>query len=149
MYPLPRVCACSKPCDSGGLCNGIMTSLRSKALAAQLLDVLSAWGNLRTRAMFGGIGVYRDDVFFALIDDETVFVKTDAQSVVKHAQAGLPCFRYQRDGQWHETQYHAVPPDALDDPDELLQWLVPAWRAALRKLENPVSRKKTTKSKKA
>ena len=38
-----------------------------------ILDTLSPLGNIRARKMFGGYGVYKDTVFFALIIDDTLF----------------------------------------------------------------------------
>ena len=40
----------------------------------QLGRVLS---NVRSRSMFGGVGIYSGDLFFALIDDDTLYFKVD------------------------------------------------------------------------
>ena len=32
---------------------------------------------VRARSMFGGVGIYAADLFFALVDDDTVYFKVD------------------------------------------------------------------------
>ncbi len=42
-----------------------------------VLEQLAPAGRVTSRAMFGGVGLYLDGLFFALIDDDTLFFKTD------------------------------------------------------------------------
>ncbi len=42
-----------------------------------LLDELAPLGHLRAKAMFGGFGLYCDDLFFALVADEILYLKVD------------------------------------------------------------------------
>ncbi|MFT4727535.1 MAG: TfoX/Sxy family transcriptional regulator of competence genes [Granulosicoccus sp.] len=45
----------------------------SAEYASYVLDQLSTSGDIRHRKMFGGVGVYIDDVFCALIRSKNVF----------------------------------------------------------------------------
>jgi len=42
-----------------------------------VLDLYSTWGGVSVRKMFGGAGLYREGRMFALIADDTVYLKVD------------------------------------------------------------------------
>ena len=44
---------------------------------AYVLEQLADLGGVRSRRMFGGVGLYRDDRFFGLIDDHVLYFKVD------------------------------------------------------------------------
>jgi len=87
---------------------------------------------IRARSMFGGVGIYAGDVFFALIDDDTLYFKVDDVNRPEFVARGMGPFRpYGEDGE--EMQYYQVPADLLDDPDALRPWAERAIAAAGRK----------------
>jgi DNA transformation protein len=72
--------------------------------------------------MFGGVGIYSDELFFALIDDDVLYLKTDASTRADFEALGMPPFRPTGDA--GETMgYHQVPPDVLENPDALARWV--------------------------
>ena len=68
--------------------------------------------------MFGGAGIYADGVMFALIDDETIFIKADDALKAELERQGSVAWTYSRDGREHEMGYWRLPESALDDPEE-------------------------------
>ena len=46
-----------------------------------ILEVLEPCGTIRAKRMFGGYGLYRDELFFGLVADDVLYLKTDDQSV--------------------------------------------------------------------
>ena len=44
---------------------------------AYVIDQLAGLAQVRSRRMFGGVGLYANDVFFGLIDDDTLYFKVD------------------------------------------------------------------------
>ena len=42
-----------------------------------MLDQLNELGDIRARSMFGGVGLYCDDVFFGILARDTLFLKVD------------------------------------------------------------------------
>ena len=42
-----------------------------------LIEQMAGFGPVTIRAMFGGAGVMRDGLMFALIDDEVLYLKAD------------------------------------------------------------------------
>lgn len=88
---------------------------------------------LRTRRMFGGVGVYADDLFFALVADDMLYLKADDGNRPDFEAQGLAPFSYTRkDGRSASMAYYPPPADALEDPDRLQPWLDGALAAARR-----------------
>ena len=96
-------------------------------------ELLAQVGPVRTRRMFGGAGVYRDDLMFALVIDETLYFKTDEESRRVWSAAGSEPFTFTyRDGRTETMSYWRLPASALDDADETQRWARLGLDAALR-----------------
>ena len=64
--------------------------------------------SVRGRAMFGGVGIYSGEYFFALIDDDTVYFKVDETNRPDFEARGMGPFRPMGpDGE--VMQYYALP----------------------------------------
>lgn len=100
--------------------------------ASHCIELLSPLGPVRQRRMFGAFGLYIDDCFVAIVADEQLWLKSDAQSQARFEAAGCPPFRYQRQGQWTTMGFHRPPEEALDSPALMLPWARLALDAALR-----------------
>lgn len=99
----------------------------SAAYLDMLRELLEPLGDIRVKRMFGGAGVYADDVMFALIDDETLYFKADALTRVRYEAEGLGPFVYEGKTRPVEMSYWRVPERLYDEPEEILEWA----RAAL------------------
>ena len=87
---------------------------------------------IRSRRMFGGVGIYSSDRFFALLDDDILYLKADDVTRPDFAAAGMPPF--QPAGEGGETMsYYAVPAELLEDAEALEPWVTRALDAASRK----------------
>ncbi len=95
-------------------------------------EQLSPLGTIRLKSMFGGIGVYCDEVFFALIDDDVLYFKADDLNRRRFIDAGAEIFRYPVKDGFNELSYYRAPDAALDDQTELLEWARLGVDAALR-----------------
>ncbi len=109
-----------------------------------LHDLFSAFAAVTTRAMFGGHGVYRDGVIIAIVIDEAIYLKVDAETRAAFEAAGCEPFVYEAKGKAVPMSYWSVPEDALDSPQEFRPWAQRAWEAALRK-PKPKSKKAAAK----
>jgi DNA transformation protein len=86
-------------------------------------ELFSGLGPVRIRRMFGGAGIYAGDLMFALIDDETIYLKTDEALRADLAAEGSTAWVYSRaTGSWEDSSYWRLPEAALDDPDEAVDW---------------------------
>ena len=109
-------------------------------------ELLSGLGPVRIRRMFGGAGVYAGEVMFALIDDETLYLKADETLKADLVAEGSVGWVYSRaPGKWAETSYWRLPETALDDPDEAVTWARRALTAAEAKAPAKRPRRKASK----
>ena len=107
-----------------------------------VLDHLSALPEVRARAMFGAHGLYSGDHFFGILDEGRLFFKTDAQSQADYAARGMGPFTYESNGKVMTMSYHEVPPDVLEQPQDLVEWARKAIRiAALAKKRDKRTKK--------
>ena len=84
-----------------------------------VLDQLSALPALRAKAMFGAHGLYCGDKFFGILDEGRLFFKTDERSRADFIARGMGPFTYEMKGKLMTMAYHEVPPDVLEQPQEL------------------------------
>jgi DNA transformation protein and related proteins len=97
-----------------------------------LEQLARATTSVRSRAMFGGVGIYSGEFFFALIDDDTVYFKVDETNRPDFEARGMGPFRPMGpDGE--VMQYYALPEDLLEDPETLRLWVDRALAVARRK----------------
>ena len=87
--------------------------------------------------MFGGAGVYYRDVMFALISNETLYLKVDALNQEMFEAAGAERFHYKPQsgknaGKAIAMSYWELPEELLDDPEALLDWSRASLDAAFR-----------------
>ena len=87
-----------------------------------VLDQLSALPDVRARAMFGAHGLYSGEHFFGILDEGRLFFKTDAKSQADYTARGMGPFSYESKGKLMTMSYHEVPPDVLEQSQELAEW---------------------------
>ena len=88
--------------------------------------------DIRTRSMFGGVGIYAGELFFALIDDDLVYFKADDTNRAAFENRGMGPFMPGGEG-GEVMQYYQVPEDVLEDMEELRSWMEGAIAVAQRK----------------
>lgn len=94
------------------------------------LDTLSASRPIRARKMFGGAGVYLDEVFFSVLDDDRIFFKVDAENVGEYDALGMGPWVMMGEPQDH---YRELPPSIYEDASKLGEWMDKSAAAAARK----------------
>lgn len=97
-----------------------------------VLEQLERCGlRIRGRSMFGGVGLYAEELFFALIADDALYFKVDDSNRPDYVARGLEPFRpYGEQGE--VMGYYRLPEDLLEDPEELRMWADKAVAAARR-----------------
>lgn len=96
-----------------------------------ILEQLSPLLPVRAQAMFGEVGLYTGDVFFAIIADDTLYFRTDSQTRVDYEGAQMPAFAPYRKPN-RVMPYHAVPIHILEDEEQLQVWVERAVAVAER-----------------
>jgi DNA transformation protein len=116
------------------------------ALIEHLTDVLRPLGGVAARRMFGGAGLFRDGVMFALVSDEVLYLKADASTVPAFEVENLGPFTYgTKNGKRVLTSYWRAPERLLDDDDEMRAWCrrpadVAAQAARQKTAKTPINR---------
>ena len=82
--------------------------------------------------MFGGYGLYVDDLFVAIIVADAIYLKSDGQGRARFEAAGGRRFEYTRQGRQHSLAFWTVPAEAMDSPSLMKPWAQLAIEAAIR-----------------
>ena len=99
-----------------------LRSLKSSAgFETFVLDQLAGLGDVTSRKMFGGVGIYCGGVFFAIIARDELYLKADDGTRGAFEAAGSQPFKPypNRSG---TMQYYSVPVDVLESAPELARW---------------------------
>ncbi|MCH7905514.1 MAG: TfoX/Sxy family protein [Armatimonadetes bacterium] len=84
-------------------------------------EILSAVAPIQTRPMFGGVGIYSDGLFFALIAEDKLYFKVDDSNKSDFEEAGMEPF-YPYDSP-KPMKYWELPESVLADANELAVWI--------------------------
>jgi DNA transformation protein len=96
----------------------------SDSFAAFVLEQLDPLGPITSKLMFGGVGLYAGDLFFALIAGDILYLKGDEATRGAREKAGARPFQPYPDRPKGKgkMQYYSVPAAILEDGDALLAW---------------------------
>jgi DNA transformation protein len=97
-----------------------------------LLELFEPLGGVKVKAMFGGFGIFRRDLMFALVADDTLYLKVDEKGRSEFQSKGLSPFVYKMKGKEFSMSYYKAPDEALADPEEMALWAKKAYEAAVR-----------------
>ncbi len=96
------------------------------------IELLGDLGAVAPRRMFGGWGLYVQGCMFALIADEVLYLKVDAESRPLFEAEGLQPFTYEARGKRQALGYFQPPDTAMEDRVEMRPWARAAADAAFR-----------------
>jgi DNA transformation protein len=85
-----------------------------------ILDQLSGLNAVRCKKMFGGYGIYYQELFFAIISDDRLYFKTDSIFAKEFQNYGMEPF--QPNPKQKLKNYYEVPEEILEDKEILIQW---------------------------
>ena len=85
-----------------------------------VLEQLTEARGIKTRAMFGGVGLYMGQSFFGIVHKGSLYLRTDEASRPAYVKAGSRPFNPRGRKELH--RYYEVPAHVLDDAETLLVW---------------------------
>ena len=97
-----------------------------------VMELFGPFGTVGARRMFGGHGVYLDGLMFAIVSEDTLYLKADEMNRIEFEQAGCEIFGYAREGKRATLGFFRAPEDAMESPELMLPWARTAYAAALR-----------------
>ena len=102
----------------------------SSSFLEYVLEQLSASRfDVAHKRMFGGIGIYADERFVAVIDDDRLFMKVGEGNRADYEREGCKAFQPYGDGTY-SMSYFEPPTRVLEDRDELARWLEKSFEAS-------------------
>ena len=110
-------------------------------------ELFAGLGDVQIKRMFGGAGAYADGLMFALLADETIYIKTDDALKAALTEEGSGPFVWTpnkgpRAGESVEMSYWRLPEAALDDPELASEWAKKALAAARAKAKTKPNKKR-------
>lgn len=109
---------------------------RQSAFAEFVLEQMAGIPGIGKRAMFGGFGIYRNGLMFALVADEDLYFKANDHLAEDFIALGLPPFAFQSKGKTMALKYYRTPESVFEDSDQMRHWAEKAYRCALRNAES-------------
>jgi len=98
-----------------------------------LKEVFAQFGSVSAKRMFGGYGIYHDNLMFGLVSDGVLYLKADDSSADAFCRKGLQPFEYEKNGTKIKIAYYMAPDEIFDDPEIAKEWAIRAFEAALRR----------------
>ena len=95
-----------------------------------VIEQLERISTITTKNMFGGVGIYAEGYYFALIGDDRLYFKVDDSNRPDFEAAAMEPFRPY--GDERAMQYYEVPIEVLEDRDTLQRWAAKAIAVARR-----------------
>jgi DNA transformation protein len=95
-----------------------------------MVEVFDKIPGITSRPMFGDHGVYKDGLFFAIIADGSLYFKAGDSNRLDYESAGSEKFTYQSHKGPMQMSYYEVPPEVLENPQELEIWVEKSVEAA-------------------
>lgn len=97
-----------------------------------LQEVFELFGPITARKMFGGYGIYHNGLMFALVAEDTLYLKADAKNLGDFEKEGLGPFEYNKSGKLMKMSYYLAPDEVMDDREQAAIWAHRSFEAALR-----------------
>ena len=89
---------------------------------AYVLEQLAGLAGLSARRMFGGVGLYCEELFFGLIDNDTLYLRVNDDNRADYTARGMSAFRPYADRPELSMSYYEAPADVLEDAAQLVSW---------------------------
>jgi DNA transformation protein and related proteins len=96
--------------------------MNNNGFVEYIIDLLSEYGDISSRKMFGGYGLYSNKVIFAIIIDNELYFKVDNELSEEYKSAGSYPFTYDRNGKTIALSYFYISVGVIEDPELLKIW---------------------------
>ncbi|PWI35379.1 DNA transformation protein [Vibrio albus] len=91
-----------------------------KPVLKNSLRLFQQFGQVKSRSMFGGFGIFVDETMFALVVNDALHIRSCQLTTEQFKDAGYEPYVYKKRGFPVVTKYFALPDGMWDTPDEIL-----------------------------
>ena len=100
-----------------------------KAFQEFVEEQLDGIAGLRFRRMFGGHGIYANEIFFGILHGERLYFRTDEETRTRYVEAGMSWF-VTPGAKKSVKAYYEVPTALIERAKDLRVWARESIRAA-------------------
>lgn len=98
-----------------------------------ILDIFEQYGEFTSRSMFGGYGIYKNKVIFAIIAGDELYFKVDYSNQQQYIDHHSEPFSYEKNGKSYNMSYWKLPVEILEDEELLPSWIDQSYQISLKK----------------
>lgn len=107
-----------------------------------LNELFEPVGGVTIKRMFGGLGIFKAGLMFALVSDDVLYLKADAATAPRFEAEGYHRWVYEGHKRPMAMPYWQAPERLYDEPDEFTEWARAAFAVAERNRKKPKGGKK-------
>src|SRR5688500_1729013 len=101
------------------------------SLASYVEEQIAPLGGISSRAIFGVVGVFIDDRLLGIVMGDKLYLHTDKSNHDDYVARGMQQFKPYPNAFDLTTDHHEVPPDIVNDAEQLKVWGERALNAAI------------------
>ncbi|MDB2415202.1 TfoX/Sxy family protein [Rickettsiales bacterium] len=96
-----------------------------------IIELLSPYGNIIAKSMFGGYGVYKNNIIIGIISQDELYFKVDDSNRTQYQNMNSEIFTYEARGKINKISYWKVPLEILEDAQLLEEWLEQSYQISI------------------
>lgn len=94
-----------------------------------IMDQLSEFDGASPKKMFGGVGVFKDKIMFAMVTSKnTFYFRVNNQLIPRFEAEGMEAFDHEKKGKG--MPYWSAPAHVIEDKQLMKQWAEASFEAA-------------------
>ncbi len=105
--------------------------MRDSSFKDYILDQLADIKDVRSKGMFSGFGLYSGQIFFGIVSDDVLYLKTNTKTKKRYTDVGMKPFAPSE--KQILKNYYEVPEEVIDNREELVDWSEEAIDVAAKK----------------
>jgi len=109
-----------------------------------LAELFEPVGGVTIKRMFGGLGVFKGGLMFALVADDVLYFKADETTAPRFAAEGFGQWLYEGRGKSVAMPYWQAPDRLYDEADDFADWARAAFEVAVRTQKKPKGGERTS-----
>jgi DNA transformation protein len=105
--------------------------MNNRGYVDYVVDILSSFEHTKFRKMFGGYGIYKDEIFYGIISDGILYFKVDDSNRSMYESYGSKPLSFEtKNKKQIVMSYWEVPADILENRNNLTIWVQQAFDVA-------------------
>ena len=98
-------------------------------------------GKIKSRSMFGGFGIFANDIMFALVINNKLHIRDERNEFLDYETQNMKPYVYKKSGFPVITKYYAIPECLWETPDKLLSMAQKSFMQVQQKKHEQVTAK--------